>query len=63
MLEAPRAWLLTFVYVVTTVTLATPLVCGAAGALLGLDAATSPGWAVTLARFGDALLYAFFPQV
>ena len=57
-LEGVKGWILSFVYIVVTVTLGYPLVTGVA---TGAGVAGASAFYVT--RFFDALLYAFLPQI
>jgi hypothetical protein len=58
-LENARAYIMSFIYVVGTVTSGFPLVSGIAIAA-GLD---SDHWAFYIIRFFDALIYFFLPQI
>ena len=57
-LEGVKGWIMSFVYIVGTVTAGYPLITGVA-VLCGL--ATT--WAFYITRFFDALIYAFLPQI
>ena len=57
-LEGVKGWILSFIYIVVTVTAGYPLITGIATAA-GLAAT----WAFYLTRFFDALLYVFLPQI
>lgn len=57
-LEGVKGWIMSFVYIVGTVTAGYPLITGIA-VLCGL--ATT--WVFYITRFFDALIYAFIPQI
>jgi len=57
-LEAPRAWIICFAYIVITVTSGYPLISG-----VGVAAGVEATWALRVMGFFDALLYVFLPQL
>ena len=57
-LEGVKGWMMSFAYIVGTVTAGYPLITGVAAAC-GLAAT----WAFYLTRFFDALIYVFLPQI
>lgn len=57
-LENARAYILSFIYIVVTVTIGYPLITGIAHGC-GLDTE----WAFYITRFFDSLLYFFLPQI
>mmetsp|Transcript_19463 Transcript_19463/g.42309 ORF Transcript_19463/g.42309 Transcript_19463/m.42309 type:complete len:1662 (-) Transcript_19463:341-5326(-) len=62
-LENAKAYIMSFVYIIVTVTLGFPLISGIAYAA-GLRDDKSPGdWLFYLARFFDALIYFWLPQI
>ncbi len=62
-LENAKAYIMTFIYIVVTVTVGYPLISGIAYAA-GLREDQSPGdWLFYLLRFCDALIYFWLPQI
>jgi len=57
-LEGVKGWIMSFIYIVATVTAGYPLITGVA-TLCGL----SVTWAFYITRFFDSLIYIFLPQI